>query len=98
MPFRFVRVLVLMARLVPMVLRVILESGVLVVVALLVHPVVYGPMRGLQHEPHAAVYRGLCARADRVQVRHGSLDLVQDGQRVRRGEERCLAHLDHDGG
>ena len=59
------------AAVVPVVmLVVVLRRGVLVEVPGLVpFPVVDGPVRRLQDQPHSLVRRRVCARADAVQVR-----------------------------
>ena len=60
---------------------------VLVVVPLLVHPVVQGAMGGFQRQPHPLVNPILGAGAHGVQVSDGAFDLVEDGDRVRGGQQ-----------
>src|SRR3972149_9157477 len=56
--------------------------GMLVIIPRLVHAVVHGAVSRFQHQAHALVHTVVGARADRIQERHGSFDLLQDGDRV----------------
>ena len=57
------------------------------VLTVVVHAVVQAAVSRFQHQPHALVSALIFARSHCIQVSHAALDLLQDGQRVGRGDE-----------
>jgi hypothetical protein len=72
-----------------MMLGVIGGRGVDVKDAVAVQPIVHGPMRAHQDHPHPLIDSGFSPCADGVEIGQRPFDLLQDGQRVGRGEEGC---------
>jgi len=71
-----------------MMFYVVCHRVMVVEATFLVHAVMQGTVSRFEHQAHALVYPVFSPRADRIQIGQCAFDLLQDGDRIRRRQQR----------